>query len=96
MPIELAAAVDQRAARVAGIDRRVGLDEILVLRDADVGAAERADDAERHRLVERERIADGHHPFGDLQLRRIAPRNHRQAGRVDLEQRRGRSTNRRR
>ncbi len=37
--------VDQRAAGVAGIDRRVGLDEVLVAFDAKPRAAERADDA---------------------------------------------------
>ncbi len=52
-PDQLAARVDQRPARVAGIDRRVGLDEILVRRDADVAAAERADDTQRHGLAER-------------------------------------------
>ena len=36
MPISSPRAVDQRAAGVAGIDRRVGLDEVLVVGEADV------------------------------------------------------------
>ena len=34
---QLAAAVDQRAAGVAGIDGGVGLDEVLVVGEPDVG-----------------------------------------------------------
>ena len=44
---QLAVHVDQRAARVAGVDRRVGLDEVLVVGDAHVGAALGRDDAHR-------------------------------------------------
>ncbi len=60
---DLAAQVHEGAARVAGVDRRVGLDEVLVGGDADVGAAGRADDPDRHRLVEAERVADGDRPL---------------------------------
>ena len=42
---QIARRVDQRAAGVAGIDRGVGLDEILEPVDAEMVAAERADDA---------------------------------------------------
>ena len=49
---------DERAARVAGIDRRVGLDEVFVALDVDAAAAEGAHDARRRRLTEAERIAD--------------------------------------
>ena len=66
---QLGAAVNQCATGVAGVDRRIGLDEVFVQRDAHVRAAERAHDAERHRLAQRKRTAHGHHPFGDLQLR---------------------------
>ena len=50
-------------------------------------AAGRADDAERDGLIESERIADREHPLGDLELRRISPRQHRQVLRVDLQHR---------
>src|SRR5262249_14333279 len=60
---DLAAAVDQRPARVAGVDGRVGLDE-LVEHDAVVVAersAQGADDAYGHGPVQGEGVADGEH-----------------------------------
>ena len=79
---DLAAGVDQRAARVAGVERGVGLDHVV---DQAAGAraeraAERADDAGGHRALEAERVADG-----DRELaRRAAPAEspRRAAGRV--------------
>jgi hypothetical protein len=74
----LAAHVHQRAARVAGIDGRVGLDEV---RDAQVGARQpiqrtalRADDArgDGERQAFAERVADGQHPLADLLLVAVA------------------------
>ena len=56
----LAARIDQRPAGIAGIERRVGLDHILD-QPAVAGpqrAAERRDDARRHRRFKTERIAD--------------------------------------
>ena len=64
--------VDQRAARIAGIDGGVGLDEELVVGDADLRARERRDDAAGHRLADAERIADGEHEIADLETVRIA------------------------
>src|SRR5438445_4014143 len=75
---ELAPRVDQRAAGVARIDRRVGLDEVLVLGDADVGAAHRADDPHRHRLVEAKGVADGQHVLTYLKFVGIGPGDGRQ------------------
>ena len=54
-------------ARIARIDRRVGLDEELVVGDADLRARERRDDAARHRLADAEGIADGEHQVADLE-----------------------------
>ena len=65
---DLAGHVDQRAARVAGIDRGVGLDEELIVADADLGAGHRRDDAVGHGLADAERIADREHQVADLQL----------------------------
>ena len=48
---ELAAQVDERAAGVARIDRGVGLDEAFVTVRTHARAAERTDDAVRHRLL---------------------------------------------
>ena len=87
MPTSSPRALISAPPELPGIDRRVGLDEILVRRDAEIGTADRRDDAQRHGLTELVRIADGQHPFGDLQLRRVAPRHRRQIRRVHLEQR---------
>ena len=64
---ELAAMIDQRAAGIAGIDGGVGLDEELVVGDADLGARQRRDDAVGHGLADAERIADREHDVADLQ-----------------------------
>src|SRR5690606_15359944 len=58
--------VQQRPAAVAGVNRRVRLDD---LGDAELGRqagdspADGADDAQRHTTVEAERVADGDDPF---------------------------------
>ena len=69
---EPAADVDEGAAGIARIDGGVGLDEELVVRDPDLGAGERRDDAVRHRLADAEGVADGEHEIADLQALRIA------------------------
>ena len=89
MPISSPRALTSAPPELPGIDRRVGLDEILVGRRA-----------RRSRLRPSALtmpsvtvwfswnglpIASTH--SADLQLRRVAPRQHRQAARVDLEQR---------
>jgi len=63
----LAARVDQRAARIALVDRGVGLDEILEGVDPQPGAPQRGDDAVGHRLPDPEGIADGEHHVADMQ-----------------------------
>ena len=67
----LAFEVEQRPARVAAIDGGVGLDVVVVGARLDVAIARRHD-AGRHGAAEAERIADGHHPFAEPQLFRIA------------------------
>ena len=66
MPIRLPAASTSAPPGVAGIDRGVGLDEILEAVDAEMVAAERADDPRGHRVAEAERIADREHDVADL------------------------------
>src|ERR1700748_3503138 len=60
--------VDQRAAGIAGVDRGIGLDEELVVGDADLRARQGRDDAVRHRLADAEGIADRDHDVTDHQL----------------------------
>jgi hypothetical protein len=57
----LAVHVEQRPAGIALVDRRVGLDELVVWPRFDVAVARRYD-AQRHRAAQPERVADGHHP----------------------------------
>ena len=76
--------VDQRAARVAVVDRRVGLQEVLVAAVADAGRPPLgADDAHRHGLADAERIAEGQDDVADAHLVRVAVGERRQAGGLD-------------
>ena len=61
---DLAFGVEGRAARVAAVDRRVDLQEVVIGARADVAAARR-DDAGGHGAAEAERIADRDHPVAD-------------------------------
>ena len=67
-PDHAAVHIDQGAAGIAGIDGGVGLDEELIVADADVGARHRRDDAVRHGLADAERIADRQHHVAHLQI----------------------------
>ncbi len=87
MPTSSPLRVHQRAAGVAGVDGGVGLHEVLVGLDAQVRAAHGRDDAERDRLAQLKRVANGQHPLRHLQARRVAPGNGRQVARVHLQQR---------
>src|SRR3954453_15677198 len=67
---DLAAGVDEGAAGVARVDRRVGLDHVVdreAVRRLDL-ALERRDDARGHRPVETERIADRDHRIADVSI----------------------------
>src|SRR5215813_13082 len=76
--------VDKRTTRIARINRRIGLDKILVTFDART-AAKRADDPRGHGLTEAERIADRQDKVADLQAIGIAHWNRRQIGARDLQ-----------
>src|SRR5580658_4423660 len=64
-----AVVIDQRAARVTGVDRRRGLEQPLeeMLRPVVAGdrlvAVEARDDADGHRVLQLERLADGDRPL---------------------------------
>ena len=67
----LAVHIEQRAAGIALIDRRVGLEIIVVGAGIDIAVARR-DDAGRHRAAETERIADRDDPVADAHLVAVA------------------------
>jgi hypothetical protein len=76
-----ARAVEQRPARVAGIDRRIGLDRAgnFSKGRSRQMPVQRAHDAACERTRQPERIADGDHRLPDLQVARAAERNRPQA-----------------
>ena len=85
---ELAIDIDQRAARIAHVDGRVGLDEVLEGRDAELSAARRADDALRDGLRKPYGIADGEHDVAEAQPVRVTERHHRHVAlQVEFEDR---------
>src|SRR5712691_3820271 len=81
--------IEQRPARVARIDGRVGLDKGLVGRHADSRAPRRRDDADGDGPIEAERIADGDGPLADAKLVGVPEHGRRQRARarVDLDDR---------
>ena len=82
----LAARVEQRPTRVAGVHRHVGLDERhgAVVRQ---GAAFGADHTGGDRVLKAERRADGQHPFTHAQIAGLADGHHRQVLGVNLQHR---------
>ena len=84
---QVATGVDQRAAGVAAVDGRVGLDEILEGGDAQMGAAGGADDAHGHGLAHAQRVADGQHHVADAHRLRAVQFDLRQVFQGDLQQR---------
>src|SRR5690606_3616422 len=87
---EFAPHVHERATRVAGINGRIGLDEVLdnvaaAERGADAGAADSADDSRGHGVTESERIADSDHEITDLDGARIANRDFREIARFHFQ-----------
>ena len=82
---EFALGVDQRAAGIARVDSGVGLDEIFVVLNAEIGAAGGADDAHGDGLADAEGIADGESEIADFYLGRIAERNGGEMVGVDFQ-----------
>ena len=84
---EVAVDVDQRAARIAGVDGGVGLDEVLEGVDAQLVAPQRRDDAAGDGLADAEGVADGQHLVAHLQGVGVAQHDHGQLVELDLEHR---------
>src|SRR5207248_11728230 len=73
---DAAAAVGERAARVAGVERGVGLDHVVDVPDSGAGAgwqraAEGRDDAGGHGAAEPVRVSDRDDELADAQLLRV-------------------------
>ena len=68
----LAAQVEERSPRVARIDRRVGLNEVLIPGEIHIFPPDAAHHAECHGSFQSERIPDGQHPLAYPNCRRIA------------------------
>ena len=83
--------VEQRAARVAGVERGVGLDHVVDREAARRGQPplQRRDDAGRQRALEPERVADRDRRVADLHRGGVAELERRQVEplRVDAQQR---------
>ena len=63
---QVAAGINQRAAGVAPVNRRIGLDKVLEGGDAQVAAAGGTDDAHGHGLAHTQRVADGQYHIAHL------------------------------
>src|SRR6202012_433583 len=76
-----------RAARITGVDRSVGLNEVFVLFDSEVSPTGGADNAHGDGLAHAEGIADSQRIVADLDFRGVANGDARQVGRIDLQDR---------
>src|SRR5215211_712086 len=91
-PDNATARVEQRAARVAGVDRGIRLDDVPDLEAVWSGylTLERRHDSSGHRALEAERVADRDHRVADLRLRGVTERHRDEVlhvARVDLQHR---------
>ncbi len=80
--------IQQRPAAIAGIDRRIGLHEILephAFAQLQITPPFGADDAERDRVAQTKRAADGQHKVADVGFIAVADPRRSQARFVDLQ-----------
>ena len=82
---QLSLGIDQGAAGVSRINGRIGLDEVLIVLDAQMRAAFGADDSHGHRLADAERISNGKHKVAHLHFGGISQRNGWKIVRVNFE-----------
>ncbi len=82
---QMAFVIDQRAARVARIDRRVRLNKVFDLLDSEVPAAGCADNSGCDGLAHAERIADGQYDVTDFDFARVGQRKNREIRPFDFE-----------
>ena len=84
---QFAAKIDQRAAGIPRVDRRIGLDKVLVAKALQTTAANRRDNARSHGLAETKWIADRHHEITDAQIFAISEGQCGQTGGLNLDHR---------
>ena len=85
-PDQFAVGVDQGATRIAGVDRRIRLYEILERRELERRAAGGADDALRDGLREAVRVANRQHHVADPEPPGTAEADCRQGMSIDLQE----------
>src|SRR5690349_5824726 len=79
-----AVGIEKRASAVAGVDRRVGLNVDHGIVGLDL-ARHGTHDAHGHRICQAKRVAERQHELALVQLFRIAEREERQPGAIDLQ-----------
>jgi hypothetical protein len=72
-PDQLAVDVHEGSAGIPGIDRRIGLNEILEVGHADIGPPHCAHDPKRHRPAQPERVSDRQHKLSHGQRAGVRP-----------------------
>ena len=78
---DFTANVEQRAAGVSEVDRRIGLNQVLPSSVVDLdGTPRKAHHADRHAVPELKWVTDGHHPVARLEGARIAERRRLKVG----------------
>ena len=64
---QIAVQIDHRAAGISGVDRSVGLNEVLIVLDAQTAASRGADDSHRGRFADSEWVANREHEIAHVQ-----------------------------
>ena len=83
---QVAIHIHQCTARVAGVDGSIGLDEVFERVDAQLAAAQGADDARCHGLAHAKGVANGQHHIAYLQVLGLSQHNHGQFVERDFQQ----------
>ena len=86
-PDETALGINERAARVAHVDRRIRLDKIFIaaIENSHLVTALGRDDAHGHGLAHTEGISDREHDIADAKFLTVGERHRRQLRRLNLD-----------
>src|SRR5690606_27662084 len=87
-PEQVASGIDQRAARIVGVYRRICLNIILVfIVGSETIASRCADDAQAHALANAEGVADGQYNIANLSFNRLSHGDWGEVIQLDLQYR---------